>query len=290
MTETLTTDTLEIAYEHWQPDTPSDSAPVVLVHGFPDSPANWEPIAAALVDQGRRVLAPYLRGFGPTRFHHDATPRSGQLAALTRDLADLLDVLDIDRAVLVGQDWGARAVQGVAATQPERVEQLVSVGGYALSWDQTGGPPSYDQIQSLWYQFFLQSGWGEGMLHADPLGFSEHLWKIWSPTSTDHAEQFDNAKAALGSDDFARIVLSAYRDDPTDPRYDNLEAELGDAPTVDVATTILYGSADPLEADGPDLAADEAKFSNLIEQRVIDGAGHFLHVERPDAIVDTVLN
>jgi pimeloyl-ACP methyl ester carboxylesterase len=288
MTDTITTDTLELAYEHSQPTGTDERTPVVLVHGFPDSPTSWAPIAKTLASNGHRVIAPYLRGFEPTRFLDDATPRSGQLAAIVQDLADLLDGLDLDKVILVGQDWGARAAQGIAATQPERVEHLVTLGGYAIGWDQTGQPPTYTQIQALWYQFFLQSGWGEGMLHAEPEGFSRHLWHTWSPTWHDADKAFEHAKLAIGGHEFAPIVLSAYRDDPTDDRYADLEQHLAERPTIDVATTIIYGADDGIEPDGPDLDADKEMFTDLIAQHVIEDAGHFVHAEKPDVVVDAI--
>lgn len=122
----------------------------------------------------------------------------------------------------MGQDWGARAAQGTAAVAPERVERLVSLGGYALSWDR-GGPPSYRQLQALWYQFLLQSGWGEGVLRTDPRGFSRYLWAIWSPTWTPPEDDFAAVAAGFDGPDFASVVLSAYRGDPVDQRYADLE-------------------------------------------------------------------
>ncbi|MEE8600587.1 alpha/beta fold hydrolase [Euzebya tangerina] len=288
VTSTIATPTLELAYHDHNSGGTSSRLPVLLVHGFPDAPSSWLPITNRLVARGHRVLPPHLRGFGSTRFLDDSTPRSGQLAALTQDVIDLLDACDIDRAVLVGQDWGARAVQGVAATQPDRVHHLVSLGGYALSWGQHGDPPSYRQIQALWYQFFLSTGWGEGTLHADPLGFSRHLWTIWSPTLDDVDEAFERAAWALGGPDFARIVLSAYTERERDERYHRLESALGNGEPITVPSSILYGADDGIEPDGPDREHDRRMFTDLRAQRTIDGVGHFLHAERPEAVVDTI--
>lgn len=245
-------------------------------------------MATALADQERRVVAPYLRGFEPTRFHNHNTPRSGQVAALTQDLRDLLEALNLDRVTLVGQDWGARAAQGVAVVDPDKVDHLVCVGGYVLNWDQNGEPPSYRQIQALWYQFFLQTGWGEGMLHADPIGFSRHLWTTWSPTWADAHDAFAAAQPALQGDDFVQVVLSAYRGEPVDDRYDRLESHLCAGPDINVPTTLIYGADDGLEPDGPATDVDEARFTNLIEVRTIEGAGHFLHAERPQEVLDAL--
>jgi len=287
--ETIRTGVLDLAYERWGPDQPAGT-PVVLVHGFPDDARSWTRVAEALAAEGRQVAAPYLRGHGPTRFLDDATPRSGQLGALTQDLLDLLDALGWDRVVLAGQDWGARAVQGVAAVAPERVERLVSLGGYALSWDQ-GGPPSYPQLQALWYQLLLRGGWGEGVLRGDPEGFSRHLWRIWSPTwGPDRAvdEAFAATAPSFANPDFADVVLSAYRDQPTDDRHAALEGRLADGPPIAVPSVLLYGADDGLEPGGPDREGDAKRFPTLLGARTVEGAGHFLHRERPDAVVDAL--
>jgi len=280
----IRTDVLDIAYEDWGPADSPGGTPVVAVHGFPDSAVSWSDVARPLAGRGRRVVAPYLRGFSPTRFPDDATVRSGQVAALTRDLLDLLDGLGLERVVLVGQDWGARAAQGVAVVAPDRVERLVSLGGYALSWDQ-GGPPSYPQLQALWYQFLLQTGWGEGLLHADGQGFYRHLWRIWSPTWAGADAAFASAEPALTGHDLAPVVLSAYRGEPLDDRYADLEAQLSSGPPVEVPTVLLYGADDGLEPEGPDREGDAKRFPALVEARTVQGAGHFLHRERPDAVL-----
>lgn len=284
--KTLRTSVLDIAYEEWAPADPTGT-PVVLVHGFPDDARSWAPVAEALAARGRRVVAPYLRGFGPTRFLDDATPRSGQVGALTQDLLDLLDGLGLDRAVLAGQDWGARAVQGVAAVAPDRVERLVSLGGYALSWDQ-GGQPSYPQLHALWYQFLLRAGWGEGILRMDPAGFNRYLWRVWSPTWGPEAavdEAFAAMAPSLANPDFADVVLAGYRDEPLDDHYAELEARLAEGPAITVPTVVLYGADDGLEPEGPDAEGDAKRFTALIEARTVQDAGHFLHRERPDAVL-----
>ena len=289
MTDNVRTEVLDLAFEQWGPQDSRDGTPAVLLHGFPDSALGWEAVAGPLAEQGRRVIAPYIRGFAPTRFLDDEAVRSGQLGALTHDLVDLLDGLGLDRVVLVGQDWGARATQAVAALHPDRVERLVSLGGYAISWDTGGAPPSYRQLQALWYQFFLQSGWGEGMLRMDPVGFSRHLWRIWSPTWPSVDEAFATAEPALQGSDFADVVLSAYRDGPADGRDADLQEQLAAGPPVPVPTVVLYGGDDGLEPEGPDRRTDAAKFTALLDARVVEGAGHFLHRERPDLVVEAVL-
>jgi len=207
-TRSVRTPILEIGYvERGAPDAP----PVVLVHGFPDGAGSWDAVAGALAAAGHRTLAPYLRGFGPTRFLSADTARSGQLAAFARDLVEFADALGLDRFVLVGHDWGATAAQAVAALHPERVERLVSFLGYSVTWDAAGGPPSYAQLHALWYQFVLNSGLGEAILWADRRGFCRYLWETWSPTWRFSEGEFEAAAASFDNPDFAEIVLHAYR-------------------------------------------------------------------------------
>lgn len=294
-TRTVRTPTLDIACRDWAPEGDRGvRTPVVAVHGFPDDARSWDGVASRLADQGHRVVAPDLRGVGGTRFLSDHTPRSGQLGALAQDLLDLLDALDLDRVVLIGQDWGARATQAVAATTPDRVERLVSLGGYAISWND-GGPPSYPQLHALWYQFLLALDWGEGVLRADARGFARHLWRLWSPTwgpasAVDAA--FAETAPSFDTPDFVDVVLSGYRDHPgaatRDDRYTALERRLADGPPVHVPTVLLYGADDGLEPDGPDRDLDAGRFTDLVAASTVQRAGHFLHREQPDAVVSAV--
>src|SRR6185437_3569618 len=145
------TETLEIGYEESGPAT---GAPVVLLHGFPDDPRTWDGVAPALAAAGRRVLAPYLRGYGPTRFLDGAAPRSGQQAALGHDLLAFMDALGLERAALAGYDWGGRAACIVAALWPERVDALVSIGGYNIQdIARAGQPAAAEQEHRFWYQW-----------------------------------------------------------------------------------------------------------------------------------------
>jgi pimeloyl-ACP methyl ester carboxylesterase len=147
--KTILTPTLEIAYEE---SGPAEGSPVVLLHGFPDDVRAYDGVAPALADAGWRVIVPYLRGYGPTRFLDPQTPRSGQQAALGQDLLDLLDALGVERAALAGYDWGGRAACIVSALWPERVASLVSIGGYNIQNIARSGEPALpDRAHRLWY-------------------------------------------------------------------------------------------------------------------------------------------
>ena len=285
----ISTPTLDVAYLE---RGPADGPVVILVHGFPDDATGWLPVMDALAEEGMRSLAPHLRGFGPTTFRDEATPRSGQVAALVFDLRAFMDALGIEMATLVGQDWGARAVQGVAALHPERVDRLVTFGGYAIAFGEGGAPPPYAVMQTLWYQHLLNMPFAEGIVRGDAEGFARHLWSIWSP-EWDVAER-DAALAAVASSfanpDFAPVVLSgySYTGRGHDPALAELEARLAEAPPVTVPTTIIRGAQDPLETPA-EFADDGARFSSIAGSITLPGAGHFAHREAPEALVDVLL-
>ena len=286
--QTVPTPTLDIAYLE---RGPSDGPAVILVHGFPDDATGWLPVMDALAERGVRTLAPYLRGFGPTRFRDADTPRSGQVAALVSDLRDFRDALGIERATLVGQDWGARAVQGLAALHPERAERLVTFGGYAISFGEDGPPPPYAVMQTLWYQHLLNMPFAEGIVRHDAAGFARHLWAIWSPgwDAGERDAALTSVAASFDNPDFAPVVLSgySYARQGHDPALAELEAALGAAPPVMVPTTIIRGAQDPLETPAA-FAHDGVRFTAIEEAMTWSDAGHFAHREKPGALVEVL--
>jgi EmrB/QacA subfamily drug resistance transporter len=295
-TRSVRTPVLEVAYEE---RGPRDGIPVVLVHGFPDDARSWDAVSGALGAAGHRTLAPHLRGFGPTRFLSDDTPRSGQPAALAQDLVEFADALGLERFVLVGHDWGATAAQAVAALHPGRVERLVSSLGYSLTWDTGGEPPSYAQLHALWYQFVLNTPLGEWSLSADRRGFCRYLWEAWSPTWRFSEAEFEGAAPSWDNPDFVAVVLHAYRygspfgapgdEVAGDPRYADTEARLSAGPPIAVPTIVLQGADDGLEPGGPGPSPTDRLFTGGFARRVVEGAGHFPHREKPDAVVEAVL-
>lgn len=283
------TSVLNLAYETWGP---SEGPPVLLLHGFPDDARSWDTVAKGLASAGHWVIAPYLRGFGLTWFLDDATPRSGQLAALVTDVLELADGLGLERFTLVGHDWGARAAQAVAALHPERVEQLVSFTDYEVAWNDEGFPP-YKTLHALWYQWVLLSEMGSPLLYADRRGFCRYLWRAWSPT-WNFTDEFDEAAPSFDNPDFVEVVLSAYRhgrheDAASDPRYADREAKLAAGPEITVPTTLLIGADDGIVQPHPGDERWQMHFTGEVDRRLLEGVGHFPHRERPEAVIEAVL-
>ncbi len=284
------TSVLDLAYETWGA---SDGFPTLLLHGFPDDARSWNAVAEGLTKAGHRVIAPYLRGFGPTRFLEEATPRSGQLAALTTDVLELTEALGLERFALVGHDWGARAAQAVAALYPERVERLVSFTDYEIAWNDEGFPP-YEVLHALWYQWVLMSEMGPPLLYTDRRGFCRYLWQAWSPTWKFDDTAFAEAANSFDNPDFVEIVLSAYRhgrhEEAVDnPRYTELEAQLAIGPAITVPTTLLIGADDGIVRPYPGDECWRAHFTGKATRHLLEGVGHFAHRERPQAVVEAVI-
>jgi len=283
------TRTLEIACEE---HGPRDGVPVVLLHGFPDDPRVYDGVAAALAPRGFRVLVPYLRGYGPTRFLDAATPRSGQQAALGQDLVDLLDGLDIESAVLGGYDWGGRAACVTAALAPQRARGLVTVCGYNLqAIAQSGKPADPEREHQLWYQWYFQTERGRAGLAANRREFSRLLWQLWSPNLVFDDATFEATAASFDNPDFVSVVIHSYRHRhgavAGDPALEELERRLAARPAITVPTIVLHGESDGVHAP-QDTEGHARHFTGRYERRVIPVAGHFLPREAPEAMAKAV--
>ena len=284
----LDTPALRIAYDE---HGPADGPPVVLLHGFPYSTHAYDAVAPILAAAGRRVVVPSLRGFGATRLHPH-TPRSGQQAALGADLLALLDGLALPRAVLAGYDWGGRAACVVAALHPERVAGLVSVDGYNIQdIAHSARPLPPEQEYRYWYMFLFHSERGRAGLDADRRGLCRLLWRLWSPTWPFDDETFEQSAAAFGNPDFVDVVIHSYRHRfalaAGDPALDGWERQLARQPPIPVPTLVLHGGDDGVASPHkPSLAG---RFTRLLGERTIPGAGHNLPQEQPDAFARAVL-
>ena len=288
--KTVTTDVPEIAYEEWGP---ADGAPVVLLHGFPYDVRAFDEVAPILVDAGHRVIAPYLRGFGQTRFIDVDDPKSGQQGALGADLLALLDALDIPTSVLGGFDWGGRAACIVAALWPERVTGLVSVDGYNVQNIAASGepaPPAWEA--TYWYQYYFQGSRGRLGLEVNRDELCELLWRTWSPTWNFGAETFAATAPSLHNPDFVDVVVHSYRHRfglaESDPRYDEIEALLAAAPPIMVPTIVLETGADGIL--GPPVDDDHVKFVGPYGQERLANVGHNVPQQAPRDFARAVLD
>lgn len=279
----LQTPVLDIAF---QTLGPVDGEPVILLHGWPDSPRTWQHLAPELAGHGRRVVVPWLRGCGPTRFLSAATPRSGQFSALAQDLLDLADGLGFSRFDVVGHDWGARAAYSAALLWPQRVRRCVAL---SVAWgtNQPSQTLSYEQSHHYWYHWFMHLPRGQRAVREDAAGLARYLWQAWSPGwSIDEAEFTDTARD-FENPDWAEITLHSYTHRwgaaPADPRYAALDERLRQDPLIRVPTLHIHGAQDG--ANG--LATTEGKadlFTAGYELQVISDAGHFPQRERPDLV------
>ncbi len=280
---------LEIAYLE---SGPPEGAPVILLHGWPSDVHDFDDARATLAADGCRVLVPWLRGYGPTRFLERATPRSGQQAALGADVRDFMDALGIRQAVLGGYDWGGRAACVVAALWPERVRALVTMNGYAIqNIAASGRPASAEQEHRYWYQWYFSTERGRSGLAQNRREIARLLWRLWSPNWAFDDATFDATAASFDNPDFVDVTIQSYRHRygaaPGDPAMQELEHSLAALPTISVPTIVLHGEADGV---GPvDGSANHARhFTGRYARRVIPVAGHFLSRERPDTVVQAV--
>jgi pimeloyl-ACP methyl ester carboxylesterase len=286
---TIRTPTLEIAYEA---NGPVDGLPVILLHGFPDDPRAYDGTLDKLEALGCRVLAPWLRGYGPTRFLDTATPRSGQQAALGADLLAFMDALGLGSVVLVGYDWGGRAACIVAALWPERCRGLVTVGAYNIQniamADRPG--PALEEYR-YWYQWYFNTERGRSGLEQNRRDICRLLWQLWSPTWSFDDATFDRTAVSFDNPDFVDVIIHSYRHRygtaAGDPALEWIERRLAEQPPIVVSTVVLHGAADAVT---PPTGAkeDSARFLGPFERHVVPNAGHLLPREAPHSIVAAV--
>jgi pimeloyl-ACP methyl ester carboxylesterase len=285
----VSTATLEIVYEEWGR---SDGAAVVLLHGFPDDVRAWDEVAPRLATAGYRVIVPYLRGYGPTRFLHADAPRVGQQAALGQDVIDLIDGLELERAALAGFDWGCRAACVASILAPSRVSALLAVGGYDVhdaGFRAEILPP--DTARECWYQWYLHTERGVRALTQSRREICRFLWESWSPEWQFEERTFTTAAASFDNPDFVDVVVHEYRHAhggvPGDPRYEPLEQLLDTGPHIQVPSLVLHGAADAVHP--PDRSRSTmGRFPAGTERRLIPEAGHFLPREAPVAVAEAL--
>ena len=272
---------------------PADGPPVVLMHGFPYDIHAYAEVAPLLAAQGCRVIVPYMRGYGGTRFLDAATPRSGEQAAFGADLLALLDALSIPRAVLAGYDWGGRACCVVAALWPERCAGLVSLNSYNIqNIARAMEPDTPENERSLWYQYYFHNERGRAGLEKDRRGIARLLWRTWSPTWPFDDATFERSAPAFDHPDFVDVVIHSYRHRfglvPGDPAYADIEARLAQQPAIGVPSITFDGVDDGVRPPA-DAAQHAARFTGPRSHRIVPGAGHNLPQEKPQLFADAVM-
>ncbi|MEX3919550.1 MULTISPECIES: alpha/beta fold hydrolase [Paraburkholderia] len=291
MLDHIETDLLDIAYDE-QGD--ANGWPVVLLHGFPYDIRAYDEVTPRLVSEGARVIVPYLRGYGPTRFLSPTTLRSGQQAALGADLLALLDALQIERAILGGYDWGGRAACIVAALYPSRARGLVSVNGYNIQDIAAAAQPADPEKEHrMWYQYYLHGERGRAGLIEKRREFCRLLWSLWSPTWHFDDGLYARTAASFDNPDFVDVVVHSYRHRfglvEGDPRFDDIERRLAATPPITVPTITLDGDADGVQPPGARETSSK-RFSGRHENRIVPNAGHNLPQEAPEVFAKAVLD
>lgn len=286
----IQTPLLDIAYEH---SGPVHALPVILLHGFPYDIRGYDEVVPTINAAGFRTIVPYLRGYGPTHFLSQTTLRSGQQAALGKDLLDLMDALHIGRAVVAGYDWGGRAACVASALWPERVHGLVTCAGYNIQ-DLTNAtkPLEPEQEARQWYQYYFHTERGRHGLMQNRAALSKLLWKMWSPTWRFDDATFARSAAAFDNDDFVDVVVHSYMHRTGsvagDQRYVAIESQLAAQPRINVPSIVLQGADDGVTP--VQMSENHGRlFTAPYERRVISGVGHNVPQEAPQAFADAVL-
>lgn len=289
MLKSIEAGVLDIAYEEIGP---ADGWPVLLMHGFPYDIHAYAEVAPALADRGARVIVPFLRGYGPTRFLCADTPRSGQQAAMGQDILALLDALAIDSALLVGYDWGGRGACIVAALWPQRVRGLVSVGGYLIQDIARAMEPDEPEYElPYWYQYYFHNERGRAGLERNRRALCALLWRLWSPTWDFDEATFARSAAAFDNPDFVEVVIHSYRHRfglaAGDPALEDIERRLAAQPPISVPALSVDGADDGVILRST--AAHARHFSGWHRHAVVAGAGHNLPQEKPAELVELIL-
>jgi len=272
---------------------PADGPVAILLHGFPYDIHAYVVVAAQLAAQGCRVIVPYLRGFGATRFRDSTTLRSGEQAALGADVIALMDALGIRRAVIAGHNWGGRAACVAAALWPERCSGMVTVNSYLVQDLARAMVPISPQYEAaLWYEYYFQIERGRAGLAANRREIARILWEDWSPDWDFDDATFDRAAAAYDNPDFVDVVIHSYRHRfglaAGDPQYAELQRRLAPLPPITVPSVTLDGDADGV-LPASDGRASAAKFTGRRIHRVVRGAGHNVPQEAPEAFAAAVM-
>ena len=272
---------------------PATGPAVILLHGWPYDIYSFADVAPLLASAGYRVIVPYVRGYGTTRFLSDATFRNGQPSAVALDTIALMDALKIEKATLAGFDWGARTADIVAALWPERCKALVSVSGYLIGSQESGKMPLPPKAElQWWYQFYFATERGRAGYEKYRRDFSRLIWQIASPKWNFDDATFDRSATAFDNPDHVAIVIHNYRwrlgIAEGEAKYDDLDKQLSAAPVITVPTITMEGDANGAPHLEP--SAYAGKFSGKYSHRTITGGvGHNLPQEAPQAFAEAVI-
>jgi pimeloyl-ACP methyl ester carboxylesterase len=280
---------LNIGYAEWGP---SDGKPVILVHGWPYDPHSYVDVGPLLGTSGYRVIAPFLRGYGPTTFLSKDTVRNGQQAAVALDIIAMMNALGIDKAVLGGFDWGVRTVDILAALWPDRVKALVAVSGYGINDLKANRQPLNPTAEyGWWYQYYFATE--RGVLGYDKYrhDFNKLIWKNVSPNWDFDDATYERTAESFSNPDHVAIVIHNYRWRqslaPGEPQYDSYEQKLAAAPAIAVPTITIGSDFDGAAAGGK---AYRSKFTGKYEHRTFDGIGHNVPQEAPQPFAKAIMD
>jgi pimeloyl-ACP methyl ester carboxylesterase len=289
--KTIRTSILEIGYEE---SGDPRGFPIVLLHGFPDDAHAFDDVAPPLAKAGYRVLVPYLRGYGPTRFLDPSAPRMGEQAAIGQDLIDFADALTLLRFAVSGFDWGNRAANIAAALHPERIRAGVFIGGYSIqntvAQPQASNP---EAARNIWYQWFLNTESGRLTLQQNRKALCKLLWQTWSPGWHFTDETYNRTASSFDNPDFVDVVIHSYRhrvgNAAGEERFKAVEQQLAQRPKIQAPCITLYGADDGIARPAAQAPGEVNSFPNLVARRVIPDCGHFLPRERPEAVSSAML-
>jgi pimeloyl-ACP methyl ester carboxylesterase len=273
---------------------PAEGPAVILLHGWPYDIYSFVDVAPLLAAEGYRVIIPFLRGHGTTRFLSDATLRNGQPLAIATDIIALMDALNIQKATLAGFDWGARTADIMAALWPQRCQALVSVSGYLIGSQEAGKKPLPPKAElQWWYQFYFATERGRAGYEMYRREFSKLIWQLASPKWNFDDATFERTAKAFDNPDHVAIVIHNYRWRQGlaegEAKYDALEKQLAEAPVIGVPTITMEGDANG--APHPEPAAYAKKFTGMYAHRTIKGGiGHNLPQEAPRAFAEAIID
>ncbi len=283
---TLQTSGVTFSYREFGP---GDGAPVLLLHGFPDGANGWDAVVELLqpAKRGLRLLLPSMRGYGETIVEQENL-LSGEVAALATDVLHFADALALDRFVILGHDWGARAGFATCVLAPERVRAHLALSSPYVMFGGGDLPPA--QVQSYWYQWYFQTSQGEKALHGNAHDLCEHIWRAWSPEWKFKQRDFEATAQYWKNPQFAALVLHSYRhrwgNALGKPAYAQVQDRLDAKPKGKISVSTLFAYGDDDHCVLPDASTEQKSlFTGYYERIAIRGAGHFPHRENPKAVV-----